>query len=460
MKRVVSRHHLIIGIVALSFGTAVSASGAGWKAGVAKVNITPQQPMWMAGYAGRNRPADGKLTDLWAKALVLDDGQGNRAVLVTLDLIGIDRGLSHDVCRELEKQHGFARHQIALCTSHTHTGPVVARNLRPMHFELLDEKQKQLVDEYADFAQKKIVEAVSSATDSLAAAELSWGSGTGTFAVNRRENKPYSKVPEWRKAGKLKGPVDHDVPVLAVHDSAGELKAVVFGYACHCTVLSFYQWSGDYAAFAQMDLEKQHPGCVAMFWAGCGGDQNPLPRRTVELAKEYGGRLASAADKVLKEKMIPITGGLSAKYREIDLPLGALPDRKQIESDAQSKNRYVAARAKMFLRQLDTGEALTKTYPYPIQTWKLGDQVQFITLGGEVVIDYAIRLKAELKGKQTWVAGYTNDVMAYIPSRRVLLEGGYEGASAMIYYGLPTTWAPEVEELIVKEVHAQIAGKP
>jgi hypothetical protein len=156
--------------------------------------------------------------------------------------------------------------------------------------------------------------------------------------------------------------------------------------------------------------------------------------------------------------MVPITGGLFTQYREIDLPLDTLPTREQIESDTKSKNQYIAARAKMFLRQLDAGESLPRTYPYPIQTWKLGDQVQFVTLGGEVVIDYALRLKTELHGKHTWVAGYTNDVMAYIPSRRVLREGGYEGASAMIYYGLPTTWAPEVEELIIKEVHSQIAN--
>jgi neutral ceramidase len=199
---------------------------------------------------------------------------------------------------------------------------------------------------------------------------------------------------------------------------------------------------------------------VAMFWAGCGGDQNPLPRRTVELAKDYGKQLAAAVDEVLDRKMAPLKSSLSTQYREIDLPLSTPPTREQVESDAKSKNRYIAARAKMFVKQLDAGHSLPNSYPYPIQTWKLGDQIQFVTLGGEVVIDYALRLKTELSGKQTWVAGYTNDVMAYIPSRRVLREGGYEGAGAMVYYGLPTAWAPEVEELIVKEVHSQIEKKP
>jgi hypothetical protein len=110
----------------------------------------------------------------------------------------------------------------------------------------------------------------------------------------------------------------------------------------------------------------------------------------------------------------------------------------------------------MLLENLDAGQALTQRYPYPIAMWKLGQDVQWAFLGGEVVVDYALRLKGELSGRKTWVAGYSNDVPAYIPSRRVLAEGGYEGGDAMVYYGLPTRWAPEVEELIVAEVHRQI----
>jgi len=71
-----------------------------------------------------------------------------------------------------------------------------------------------------------------------------------------------------------------------------------------------------------------------------------------------------------------------------------------------------------------------------------------------VVVDYALRLKKELGA--VWVAGYSNDVMAYIPSLKVLKEGGYEGGGAMVYYGLPAVWAPRVEEMIVDAVHAQI----
>ncbi len=427
-----------------------------WQAGVAKIKITPEKFMWMSGYGGRNKPADGKLTDLWAKALVIQDGGGKQAALITLDLVGIDRELSQSVCQALATQCDLNREQIAICTSHTHTGPVVGKNLRSLHYDQVDEKQQALIDEYAESLQEKIVAVVGSAIKDLQPSQLSWGSGTATFAANRRNNSE-AKVPELREQGLLKGPFDHDVPVLAVRgNDKGELKALVFGYACHCTVLSLYQWSGDYAGFAQIELEKVHPDCVALFWAGCGGDQNPLPRRTVELAREYGQRLAAAVNRVLENDMGVIEGTIDTRYAEVELPFGEIPTREQLQQSTQSKNRYEAARAKMLLEKLKSDGTLASTYPYPVQCWRLGKEIQFIALGGEVVVDFAIRLKSELRDTRTWVAGYSNDVMAYIASRRVLLEGRYEGGGAMVYYGQPTVWALESEEVIVKEVHRQI----
>lgn len=425
----------------------------GWKAGAAKVNITPTSPMWMAGYGARDRPAEGALTDLWAKSLALEDADGDRAVLVTMDLVGIDRDLSQDVCQQISDRFGIPRERIVLSTSHTHCGPVVGKNLGPIHYLIVDSTQQQRIREYSNELERKLVEVAGEAIAKLAPSQLSWGSGTATYAVNRRNNQE-AKVVELRENGSLQGPVDHDVPVLAVHNEAGQLTAVAFGYACHATVLSFYQWCGDHPGFAQAELEENHPGCIALFWAGCGADQNPLPRRTIELAKHYGERLAVAVDEVLLTSQLKqVQPQLAASYREIELPLDQLPSREQIEAEAKSDNRFFAARGKLLLEELEKVGKLDETYPYPISVWNLGEDLQFISLGGEVVVDYALRLKSELKGKRTWVAGYAHDVMAYIPSRRVLHEGGYEGGGAMVYYGLPGVWSPEVEERIVAAVH-------
>jgi hypothetical protein len=409
--------------------------------------------MWMSGYASRTKPAEGTLTDLWAKALVLEDAKGGRCVLITLDLVGFPRDFSQEVCRAIAKRHSLKRERVCLSCSHTHTGPVVRGNLETMYG--LDDRQAKLVKEYRAFLLLRVLAVVDEAVKGVAPANLAWGNGEAAFAVNRRNNKE-ADVPKLREAHQLKGPVDHQVPVLRVTDSRGRLRAVVCGYACHATVLSFYKWSGDYPGFATQDLEKRNPGTVAMFWAGCGGDQNPLPRRKVELAEKYGKELADAVGAVLRGKLTPITGTLSTSYAEIELPLAELPTREQIVQDSMSKDRYIAARARALLETLKSKGRLRGAYPYPVQAWQLGNGPTLVTLGGEVVVDYALRIKKELAGKPVWVMAYANDVMAYIPSLRVLKEGGYEGGGAMVYYGLPAVWSPKVEERIVDAVKAQV----
>jgi hypothetical protein len=424
-----------------------------WKAGAAKVIITPRQPMWMSGYSSRTKPAEGKLTELWAKAIALEHRDGLVVVLVTMDLVGISRDLSTAVCARLKKEFGLPRQAIALAVSHTHSGPAVGTNLAAMYF--LDDKQQKLVADYARELEDQLVEVTGLALKRRAPAALSWQIGKATFAVNRRNNKE-GDVPRLRELGQLKGPVDHDVPVLAVRDGEGRLQAVVFGYACHATVLPFYQWCGDYPGYAQTALEKNHPGIVALFWAGCGGDQNPLPRRLVPLAEHYGKELAESVEAVLRAPMTPIEGRLDAAYVEIELPFAALPTRERLAEDLLSKDRYVARRAGLLLEKLKQRGSLRGTYPYPVQAWRLGADLTWIFLGGETVVDYALRLKKEIGPGKTWVAGYANDVMAYIPSLRVLKEGGYEGGGAMVYYGQPAVWAPAVEKLIVGAVHKQV----
>ena len=393
-----------------------------WKAGAAKTVITPEHSMWMSGYGGRTKPAQGNEIDLWAKALVLEDAAGRKAVLVTLDLVGIGRDISAPLCKELEQKYGLPRQAVILSTSHTHCGPVVGANLRAMYF--LDAEQEQLVDDYTGQLRAKIVEVVGAALKNLQPATLHWSIGKATFAVNRRTNKE-AEVPMLIEKGLLKGPVDHDVPVLAVHDKEGKLMAVAFGYACHATVMDYLKWSGDYPGFAQLELEKAHPGAIAMFWAGCGADQNPLPRRKVELARDYGRQLAHSVEAVLRLPMPMVAGEWSGAYREIVLPFHELPSREKLVTDTMSKNKYEANRAKALLKQLEAKGSLRGDYPYPIQMWRLG-----------------------------------NDVMAYIPSLRVLKEGGYEGGGAMLYYGLPSIWGTRVEELIVDNVQQLAKSAP
>ncbi len=414
----------------------------------------------MSGYGSRDRPAEGKLTDLWAKVLVLESSSGQRATLITMDLIGIDRKMSQAITDELSRRHSWQRSQIMICTSHTHTGPAVGENLQSMLVWRLSEFQKQQIRDYTQKVIEQVVDEVDNVVKSLTPVTLSIGNGQCDIAVNRRNNSE-EQVRSLRRQSTLMGPTDPSVPVLAVHKLDGELLSVVFGYACHATVLSSNEWSGDYPGYAQSELESLHPGCIAMFWAGCGADQNPLPRRTPQLAAHYGRRLADSVESVLlTTELSSLAPELKVEYAEVPLRFSEIPSREKIEQDLQSSDPYTVSRAKLLMQELEAHGAIAETYPYPIQTWTLGNReenpLQWVALGGEVVVDYALFLKGATPIKNTWIAAYANDVMAYIPSRRVLLEGGYEGGGAMLYYGLPSAWDSTVEQSIVEEVLRQL----
>lgn len=446
----------VLCVIAL-LGCASPAFAADFKAGIARKVITPEQPMWMSGYANRNKPAEGKEHDLWAKALVLEDAAGKRLVLVTCDLVGFPRSFSDEVAAEAEKRFGIKRDALLLAASHTHCGPVVRENLIDMYPLTPGEGEK--IKAYGKKLATDLVELIGEATKKLDPVTLTFGRGDALFAMNRREPTEKGII----NGKNPRGPVDHSVPVLVVNGADGKPRAVVFGYACHNTTLQYYKWCGDYAGFAQIEVEKAFPGATAMFWTGCGADANPQPRGTVELARKHGQELADAVIATAKGELKPVTGQFAARYATITLKLDTPPTKAQLGADLLSKNLALQRRAERLLKQLEATGKIDDTYPhYPVQVWALGEQILWVALGGEVVIDYNLRLKKELPaGRTLWIAGYANDVMAYIPSARVLKEGGYEADSSMIYYGMPTRWHPSVEDAIVtkvKDLAAAVTG--
>jgi hypothetical protein len=424
----------------------------GWKAGVAKAIITPSKSLWLAGYANRTRPAEGKLMDLWIKVLALEDRHGHRVIFLTSDTLGIPQSIYQHVSAALNEKYQLTPERVVLSASHTHCGPVLKNALFDMY--PLDDEQRSLIENYSSELEGKIVETVGKALKDLSAARLVAGQGTAGFAVNRRNNIE-KDVPRLIEQQTLQGPVDHAVPTLAVFDANGSLKAVLFGYACHNTVMDFYQWSGDYAGFAQLALERSHPGGQAMFFMGCGGDQNPLPRRKPELSERYGNMLASAVEETLRGPMRNLSPELQTSIEMVTLRLGPTPSEAELEKMALEPNP-TRRWATNLLAQLKSGKSLMREYSFPLQVWRLGNTQLLITLGGEPTVDYALKFKKQF-GEQTWVAGYCNDVMTYIPSRRVLEEGGYEGGRAMIVYGLPALrWAEDVEDVITESARRQV----
>lgn len=283
----------LILLLVLLAGTTLAADTT-WKAGAAKTVITPKEPMWMAGYAARTKPAEGTAQELYAKALALEDGHGKRFVFVTLDLIGVPRALRASLEKRLAVAQALPPEALLLNVSHTHCGPEYRVANETGIFAEFGHAEQAVT--YGTFLEEALFKLINDAIAQLAPAQLSYHHARCGFAMNRRLP---SQNNTFRNAPNPDGPVDHNVPVLRVTDPAGKLRAVMFGYACHNTTLPFYQWCGDYAGYAQEYLEAEHPDAIALFVEGCGGDQNPYPRGKIELAQFHGRALATSEERVV-----------------------------------------------------------------------------------------------------------------------------------------------------------------
>ena len=364
-----------------------------WKAGVASVVITPERPLKMSGYAGRKEPAEGTEQDLFAKALAIEDADGNRVLFLTMDLIGVIEQLRTDVEKAVGEKFKLPLESLVMNASHTHCGPAYGN----------DEAK-----DYYDSLVEKLVGISGDALGQLEPANLNYSKAKCAFAMNRRTPTKDG----YRNHPNPDGVVDHTVPVLSVTNAAGELQAVLFGYSCHNTTMGFRKWLGDYAGFAQEYFERDHPGVTALFMNGCSGDQNPYPRSMLFFAHKHGRSLATAVEAAIETNQRaffhqhPLEGKLQATLERVELEF--------------------------------TEESGREPFSYPVQVIQFGNDLSMVTLGNEVVVDYSLRLKKELTkpdGPAIWVSGYTNVYSGYVPSKRVLLEGGYEAKSRPLETG-------------------------
>lgn len=437
-----------------------------WKAGAASVDITPPLPMWMSGYGNRTRPANSVALKMNAKALALEDATGRVVVIVTADLLGIPRVLRQGVEAKVEVRYHISPESLLLNASHTHCGP----ELRGVETVLsrADATRMKTVAACQAAIEEHLVGLIGDALARREPAGLFYGQARAGFAMNRRAN--YKLGPSDIRYGKVpnaEGPVDHAVPILQVKSTDGKMKAVLFGYACHNTTSGENTFHGDYAGFAQAALEATYPGTVALFMQGCAGDQNPYPRHntssgrtSIEVAKLHGQTLALAVEAGLNAFPRPISGLLRAVMENVALPYLPAPTREQLTIRMASGSRLDREYAQVLLEVLDRDGRLPQNYSYPIQVLQFGSDLTLVALASETVVDFSHRLQRELSGPAVWVAGYCNDFMGYIPSRRVWEEGGYEGGGSQTYYAStlwrvvhPNIWDPTVEDLIVGKVH-------
>ena len=412
-------------------------------AGAASIDITPDYPVRLSGYGSRRAPNTGVSQHIFAKALALGSDEEGPAVLVTVDNVGVPASMREEVLRRIQANTKVTDARFAICSSHTHCAPMLIGVLPNIFGMDIPAEHLPAIERYTRELTDYIEKVARAALADRKPATLAWGVGKVGFAANRR-------------LFPLK-PIDHDLPVLRVTGADGKVRAIFTSYACHCTTIGVDEIHGDWAGVAQEALQREFPGAIALTALGCGADQNPNPRRTMELVKQYGEDLGAEAKRIATGKLKPLNGPLACQTKQIDLAFDTLPTREEWQTLAASKTPAIAYHAQKNLARLDRGEKLPTQLPYLVQRWSFGDDMAMVFLPGEITVDYSLRIKREFDRSRLWVNGYSNDVPCYVPSRRVLEEGGYEGAGAMVYYDRPTKFAPDVEERILGAVHELVS---
>ncbi|MHA8068858.1 neutral/alkaline non-lysosomal ceramidase N-terminal domain-containing protein [Aquirufa ecclesiirivi] len=429
----------------LLFTLRLDVNGQDMFIGLAKKSITPSPPIWLTGYASRTTPATGVVHDLWAKAIYLESSPKEKAIIISTDLLGLSREVHHGIVQQLASTYGLSEKQIIINSSHTHSGPMIwpaLSGIADYHLE-----DQRAVSTYTLGLINKLVELAGESIHNKEKMTLSLGHGQVDFAINRRQLAA-------SKIGKiLAGPIDHDVPVIQVKNLQGQVKGILVGYACHNTTVQGdnYLVNGDYAGFAQIEIEKKYPQAIAMFILGCAGDQNPEPRGSVALAEKHGKKLAETVHQVLQNPLKPIGNSLRYDAQVVTLDFQKT-DINSYQKELVGEDIFKQRRAKLMLEALNKGWNISQ-YQYPIQALRIGKEFTLVALAGEVVVDYSLRIKREFAQQDIFVAGYSQEVMCYIPSKNVLQEGGYEAESSMIYYGWPGPFADTVEDKIMQGVY-------
>ena len=424
----------------------ISDSAGVYEVGVAKKDITPDYPVRLSGFAFRKTESEGVSQQVWTRALAIGSDDQSPVVIVTLDNLGVRLAQVNEVAKRLADKVGLKRDHLIVTFTHTHCAPKVNGAADNIFAEAIPPEHQVHLDRYTTELIDAVEAVVLQALADRKPATLEWGVGEVGFAKNRRQ------------AG---GPVDHSLPVLIVRnrDEQKTVRAVYASYACHCVTLSHNLISGDWAGYAAEAVERQFPDSIGLISIGCGSDQNPIGGVTgdkVDIAQMQGMQIGDEVARLVRErKLNALSGTVCTTLNHIQLSFQDLPSRSDYE-DMVKAGRQHGYNASTQLAKLDKGESLPATLEYPIQTVSFGKDLCMVFLAGEVCVDYAIRLRHELAANKIWMHGYSNDFGAYIPSERLLAEGGYGAGAEIPYFALPTMLKTGLEQQIVDEVHRQV----
>ncbi|MBM3966390.1 MAG: hypothetical protein FJ308_15190, partial [Planctomycetes bacterium] len=431
-----------------------SAAADAWRIGAAKTDITPTEPVRLSGYASRTEPAREVEDRLFARALVLlpvDESAAEPLVIVSVDAIGISAVMTEEILERLTPAIKIPRSRIVFCTTHSHTAPHLDGVISNLFAAPLDDAQLDATKKYTRFMVDSIIDTVQHAAGNLQNGVVEYGLGRAEFAINRRQ----LKNKEWVAIGTVDdGPVDRNVRVIKASDSSGKPIAIAYQYGCHCTSISpdANKISADWAGISAAKIESELSGCIALPIIGCGADANPNPRGAIENARAHGEDLSKSVLAVVSQPLKALPFPTQAAFTLVALA-SERPTKARLEEMQKSESGHERNFANTWLELLQRKDRIPETYPAPVHYWSFGNELAWVFMGGEVVVDYQIRLERELSQfANVWVAGYVDDVFAYVASERVRGEGGYEVDGSMLYYGQPGRWESGTEEKIIDRV--------
>jgi neutral ceramidase len=395
------------------------------KGGTAKVDITPPIGAWLSGYGSRNKPSEGILDPLYAKALVLDDGQCKIAI-VSADLLWVPLKMTNEIRQQVQEKLGIPHQNVMICGTHTHFAPKIDRIAKNWP----DAAAAQIDESYVQILKKKIFDSIMLADKNCRQLNLSVGKGQiSEIVYNRRTRKPDGTVAMTFNLPPASpdltfGPVDPELCLLRVDDPNGALVAAVVNYACHPVSGDpirdkFYYISADYPAYTAQVVEQAEGGnCI--FLLGTAGNINPVRLNRTHPRMQTGKALGGAALRCLQFTQPCVDVKISALKQSVSLPL-----KKDLPPE----------------RKLNVGKD-AETRDTEVQVLKIGD-VYIVGLPGEILVEIGLEIKAKAGIENLFVVSLANDAIGYVCPRAAYKEGGYEPDSG-------TNLAPGAGEIITE----------